>query len=137
MKLDVADLVLVGILSAAIHWLVARSYLFEFLWGRARGITEKLLNCAACSGFWIGVGLGFAGLRPLVAVDRWAQIVGAGLLALYLTPIFEGILVWGLTESTVPPMIIPPEAPPEALPPPLPDERQAGAVPQQDIDEEQ
>lgn len=133
MRLNVADLFLVGILGAAIHWLVARSYVFEFLWGRARGFLEKLLACAACSGFWIGVALGLAGIRPLVGIAWWGEIIGAGMLAVYLTPVFEGVLVWGLEASAV--TISPQESPPAVPRSPLPDEHPTGAVPQQDIGE--
>ncbi len=135
MKLVVADLFLVGILSAAIHWLIARSYVFEWFWGRTRGFLEKLLACAACSGFWIGIALGLGGIRPIIGVDWWAQVAGAGFLALYLTPVFEGVLVWGLNASALG-SFSPQESPPVVPQSPLPDEHLSGVVPQRGTDEE-
>lgn len=100
-RIDVGNLILLGLVSASIHWLLARSAIFEFFWGRVRGFVEKLLACAACSGFWIGIGLGLGGVRPVQDVAWWAQIAGAGFLGIWLTPVFEGALMWGLRESHI------------------------------------
>lgn len=104
-SIDVGNLFLLGVVSASIHWLLARSAIFEFFWGRTRGFLEKLLTCAACSGFWIGIGLGLGGVRPVQDVAWWAQIAGAGFMGIWLTPVFEGVLMWGLQRSRIVPVL--------------------------------
>ena len=116
--INVGNLVLLGVVSASIHWLLARSYIFEWFWGRLRGFVEKLVTCAACSGFWIGIALGLGGVRPIQDVAWWAQIAGAGFFGLWLTPVFEAVLLWGLSESQV--LHFPSPAPPPFIDDPPP-----------------
>jgi hypothetical protein len=95
------QLVVLGLLTASMHWLVARSTIAKPLWSRARGPLAELLKCAGCTGWWLGLGCGFAGLRPIVAHYQVVSIVVAGVLGAILTPIFEGVMVWGLLQSTI------------------------------------
>lgn len=99
-RLNLEHLVLLGVLSAAIHWLVARSLIFSWFWSRVTGWAQDLLSCPACSGFWIGLGLGVLGVRPLHGLGL-VDILGAGLFGIYLTPIIEGTLLWGLKRSSM------------------------------------
>jgi hypothetical protein len=111
MKLDVDQLVLLGLLSASIHWLIARAHItkpfWSLEWWPARFsfglglLVSALLACAACSGFWIGLGLGFAGVRPIGA--GWLAVVASGLAGVLLTPVFEGALLWGLERTHIDP----------------------------------
>lgn len=87
------------------HWLVARSKIAQPLWSRARGHADELLRCAGCSGFWIGLALGFAGLRP-VSLDggAWAHLAEIGLTGLssvFLVPVAEAALLWGLEHTAI------------------------------------
>jgi hypothetical protein len=100
-RLDVSHLVLLGMLAAALHWLVARAEITRPLWSRIKGRAGHLLACAGCSGFWMGLGLGFLGIRPVLTGAVWLDIPFAGLLALFLTPVFEGALLWGLDASAI------------------------------------
>ena len=103
-SLNLSALLLFGILTAAVHWTIARSSVFSWFWRRAKGPFDSLLRCAACSGFWIGLGLGSLGLDPLsTSWDPWLKIVTSGGLGLWLTPIFEGALLWGLRETSLEP----------------------------------
>lgn len=104
------DILLLAVLSAALHWLVARAEITRPLWSRARGWLAKLLACPACSGFWIGCGLTIVGIqaaapfalgRPGDATFAIATILANGLLAMFLTPVFEAILLWGLAVSGI------------------------------------
>ena len=95
------QLAMLALLSASIHWLVARSAITKPLWSRARGWLAELLKCAGCSGFWIGLGLGALGIRPVQPPSVLPAIFLSGLLAVFLTPIFEGMLLWGLRESAI------------------------------------
>ncbi len=106
LTLDVHQLVLLGLLSTAVHWIVGRSKVGRPLWSRAGGWFGALLACPACSGWWIGLGLGMAGLKPVGGLPHIgydvATIIVAGLLAVVITPVFEGIMLWGLERSAIP-----------------------------------
>jgi hypothetical protein len=99
--IDLRQLFALGLLTTSIHWLVARSSAGEVIWSRARGWFGRLLRCAGCSGWWLGLLLGLAGLRPLVLHYWWTSIVFSGLFGVILTPVFEGALLWGLRESAI------------------------------------
>lgn len=101
MSLEPANLLLLAILSAAIHWLMARSDVMRPFWSRAHGRAARLLECAACSGFWLGLGLWAVGLRPLAGLPELLDALATGLLGLYVTPVAEGVLVWGLEKSVI------------------------------------
>ena len=99
MTVDLPQLVVLGLLSASTHWLIARSEVARPLWSRAQGKLEALLHCSGCSGWWLGLGFGAAGLRP-VGNGFFAWFV-TGLLGAILTPIFESVLLWGLVNSAM------------------------------------
>lgn len=93
------SLVVLGLLTASTHWLVARSEIARPIWSRAHGWIGKLLSCAGCSGWWLGLGYGALGLRPVS--HGWRGVLIAGVLGTILTPIFESCLIWGLRNSTI------------------------------------
>ncbi len=101
MTVEPGALVLLGLLTSSLHWLGARAQVSQPLWSRARGGWARLLACAGCSGFWLGLVLGIGGLQP--CVTRWAagNIVASAVLAVFLTPVFEGVLLWGLSASAL------------------------------------
>jgi hypothetical protein len=99
MKLDA--LLLLGLLSAAIHWIVARSKIMQWFWASPRlpVFVRELLECPACSGFWIGLGLGLAGVLP--AGSGLLGVLYSGLLGVLVTPVVEGVLLWGLSATKI------------------------------------
>lgn len=108
MRFDANQLVLLGILTASIHWIAARASITKFFWSLnwwpergwgsvAKSYVADLLACAACSGFWAGLGLGIAGVRPIGS--GWLSVLGSGLAGVLVTPVVEGILLWGLERS--------------------------------------
>lgn len=99
MTVDIAQLVVLGLLTASTHWLIARSEIARPLWSRTTGWLGALLRCPACSGWWIGLGLGAAGLHP-VGSGLFAWLM-TGVLGTILTPIFESVLLWGLANSAI------------------------------------
>jgi hypothetical protein len=113
MRFDLDQLVLLGLLSASIHWLAARASITKWFWSLGwypirnersvltRDFLARLFACAACSGFWIGLGLGFAGVRPIG--EGWRGIVASGLVGIFVTPVFEGLLLWGLERTHLDP----------------------------------
>lgn len=101
MTISLHQLFFLGLLTASAHWLVARSKIAAPLWSRASGWFDQLLRCPACSGFWLGLALWFGGIHVVSARYRLIEIAANGLFALFLTPIFEGALLWGLRESAI------------------------------------
>ncbi|HEV3059626.1 MAG TPA: hypothetical protein VGY48_15355 [Vicinamibacterales bacterium] len=108
MILDVSQLVLFGLLCASLHWLIARSEIARPFWSRVNGMLGKLLACPSCSGFWLGGFLSGIGVVEPVRIDLVTPtadlithiIVGA-LLGVFVTPVVEGILLWGLERSAI------------------------------------
>jgi len=99
--LNLSQLVLLGIATAAIHWLMSRAAITQPIWSRAPKALDALLRCPSCSGFWLGLGVSAAGVHPVEGVSRWLGLVGAAVLAMFLTPVFEAVMLWGLGMSTV------------------------------------
>lgn len=99
MILDLNALATLGLFSAVIHWLVARARITRGFWGALwlPSRLSELLACAACSGFWIGLGLGLAGVRPVG--QGLLGVLCSGLLGVLVTPVFEGVLLWGLKAT--------------------------------------
>jgi hypothetical protein len=108
MKFDVDQLVLLGILAASIHWIVARASITKAFWSLnwwtergwlsvPKSFVADLLACAACSGWWIGLGLGLAGVRPIGS--GFLAVMCSGLAGVLVTPVFEGALLWGLEKT--------------------------------------
>lgn len=109
MMLNLQHLLLLGLLGAALHWILARSQIAKPFWSRLTGWPAKLLACPACSGFWIGLGLRGAGITP-VSIDGAfagpasvvvAESITAAVLAVFLTPVFQAVMLWGLHYSAV------------------------------------
>ena len=101
MKKTLALVTTLGLLSAAIHWIVARAKVTRSFWSALwlPGFISDLLACAACSGFWIGLGLGLAGIRPLG--HGILGVLCSGLLGVVATPVVEGVLLWGLSTTKI------------------------------------
>lgn len=96
---DLPQLIVFGLLTASMHWLIARSEIARPLWSRASGWFDELLRCPACSGFWLGLGSHLAGLHPIGG--GFAANLLTGVLGTILTPVFESVLLWGLANSAI------------------------------------
>lgn len=101
------QLATLGILAATIHWLIARAKITErfwrFNWVPHPGIGEffhDLLSCAACSGWWIGLILG-AHVHPIQTGNAFWDWICTGLTGVFVTPVFESVLLWGLDKSHI------------------------------------
>lgn len=103
MTFNWATLATLGILSATIHWIVARSKAMQWFWESPwlPTFVDDLLRCPACLGFWLGLGLGATGVRPLTTGHVWLDIVAAGLAGVWCTPIVESALLWGIDKASV------------------------------------
>ena len=127
MRLDFNQLALLTLLATAVHYLVARSSIMQWFWdlrwwpiararyrlpdlsprepirNQLREAFGNLLACAACSGFWLGLAGGVAGLEP-IHYGHGSLInvlAGSTLCGVVLVPILEGVLLWGLTRSRI------------------------------------
>lgn len=103
MTFNWSTLATLAILTATIHWIVARATITKRFWGAVwlPSWLDELLRCPACSGFWLGIGLGLAGLRPLVTGSWIANVLIAGLVGVWGTPVVEGILLWALDRTKI------------------------------------
>lgn len=110
MTLNLNTLIFFGLLTAGIHWLVARSSITKPIWSKATGKLDGLLRCAGCSGFWLGLALWIIGVRPIDGGIVLARaFLLTGVLGAALTPVVEAVVLWGLAETAV-------EAPAESTP---------------------
>lgn len=103
MTFNWSTLAILGILTATIHWLIARAEISKAFWS-AIWLPERidqLLRCPACSGFWLGLGLGGLGIRPLTTGHWWIDVPASAILGVFATPLFEGLFLWGLERSKI------------------------------------
>jgi hypothetical protein len=98
---SLTQLFFLGVLCAGAHWILGRSEIARPVWSRARGALAALLACAGCSGFWLGMLLALIGLRPFCTGWLVADTIAGGVLGTFVTPVFEGVLLWGLDRSAI------------------------------------
>lgn len=101
MQLNVQQLVLLALLSGALHWFIARSTITQFFWSQTSGWLDKLLRCAACSCFWIGLCLALV-VQP--AVQWWSppgEVLATGLLTMITGPWAEALLLAALDATKI------------------------------------
>lgn len=101
MTIDFAQMLALGLLSASLHWIIARSKITKPLWSRAPGLLGDLLRCPACSGFWLGMALEAIGVRPLGGVRLFFAVLLTGVLGAALTPIFQAVMLWSLERTAI------------------------------------
>ena len=78
------------LLTAAFYYLGGRAQVTQFLWSRYPPRFDAFMQCAACTGFWYGAGLGFVGLAtgtPFLGSSAWWTPIVVGLAAIVWTPI--------------------------------------------------
>jgi hypothetical protein len=92
-----------AVLASALHWLVARAKITQWFWGAfwLPEFIDDLLMCPACSGFWLGLWIGAAGMRPLTTGSVWIDVLATGLAAMWGVPVAEAVMLWGLDGSKV------------------------------------
>ena len=92
--------ILFSLISAALFYLGARALITSWLWSRYPAKLTTFMDCAACTGFWWGVGLALVhpfGMSYLGAdLHRWWAPVFVGLCSLVMTPIAAGFMQRGL-----------------------------------------
>lgn len=85
-----------------LYYLFARAEVTRWAWSRYPRALDNLARCAACSGFWIGLGLSWWLAPPLQGRGfAWERhLWGAG-LGLLLTPVGTAILLYALAYTNV------------------------------------
>jgi hypothetical protein len=103
MSFNWSTLATLGVLTATVHWIVARAKITKPFWDAAwlPKFVDDALVCPACSGFWLGLAAGAAGIRPLATGSWWIDVPVAGVCGVFMTPLFEGLILWGLDRSKV------------------------------------
>jgi hypothetical protein len=95
-------MVFLGIVGAAFHYITYRAMVTKWLWSRYPSWLDALMSCAACSGFWIGGGLGLLarargyGLLGMEPSD-WLLLPAAAAVTMVLAPITASIQISALT----------------------------------------
>jgi hypothetical protein len=88
--------ILIATITAGIYYLAARAGITRFLWSRYPRPVAAFLNCAACSGFWYGLGLGYGASRMGLSLEvlgqastgpAWAYLAACAAVGLVWTPI--------------------------------------------------
>ena len=78
------------LLTAALYYLGSRAKVTQWLWSRYPAGFASFMDCAACTGFWYGMGVEIA-LREFVAYVEFSPIV-VGLCALVWTPMIAALM---------------------------------------------
>lgn len=86
-------------LCVAAYYLVARAKLTEPLWSRYPGWLDYWTTCAACSGFWYGLGCGYLGAQlglPFLGLppEHWATWLAVAAFGMVWTPILSFAMVY-------------------------------------------
>lgn len=95
------DLVLLAIVGAAAHFLLYRALVTRWLWSRYPAWIDSFFSCSACTGFWLGLGVGIywhLHARPsftLPAGDPVVPIVAAA-STMVLSPMVAWLQTWSL-----------------------------------------
>lgn len=95
-------------LCTAAYYLISRAKITQPLWSRYPAWLDYWTSCAACSGFWYGIGcaaLGRALGLPLLGIppDVWYVWPVAGSLGLVWTPIVSFVMAYSWSA------LLPPE----------------------------
>lgn len=83
------------ILTAVFYYLGARAMLTEPLWRRYPPRLDRFMNCAACSGFWYGLGLGIFGHTlgvPFLGATSWSTPFAVALMSIWWTPVMAAVM---------------------------------------------
>ncbi len=97
-----STLILYSLLCAAMFFLGSRATVTRWLWKRYPPRLAHFLDCSACTGFWLGIGLSLTlGRHASLNVFEldafaWYTPIVVGLCMIVLTPITAGLMQAGL-----------------------------------------
>jgi len=119
--------VLYGLIASALYYLGSRAKITSFLWSHYPPAFDRFMMCAACTGFWLGLGLAFGigwwrDLPFLLLPGRfWLTPIVVAISSVVLTPLFAAAHLRALEYTSAMPLEEP-EPEPEASEPPVSDE---------------
>lgn len=84
---------LYALLTAAAFYLGSRAVITEPIWSLYPRKLAAWADCAACSGFWYGLGVAIVLKFPLLGLDggHWLTPVVAGLCSMIWTPLVAAL----------------------------------------------
>lgn len=97
---SLSDMLFLGILGAAFHYVTYRAMVTKWMWSRYPRWLDALLSCAACSGFWVGIGAGALARTQnysLLGFEDWLLLPAAGAVTMVLAPVIAWLQVYTLT----------------------------------------
>jgi len=104
-----STLALFAILSAAIFYLGSRALITRWLWSRYSPTFARFMDCAACTGFWLGAVLSLTlgqDRDPVFHSNIEIEAILVGLCMLVVTPMVAGLMQHSLNvvgDATIAP----------------------------------
>lgn len=103
----ISDLLTLGVAGAAAHFLLYRALVTRWLWSRYPHRLDAFVACSACTGFWVGLGIGFywrwSGTDALgLHADLPALPVAAGAATMVVSPAVAWVQIAALERLGVP-----------------------------------
>jgi hypothetical protein len=100
-------LLIYPLLTAALYYLLARAEISRFLWSRYPPALDRFMACAACTGFWYGLGAALLGRYynlPFMALpsDGVHTIFIVGLCSTIWTPVVSWLHLVALDRLGAP-----------------------------------
>jgi hypothetical protein len=101
---------LYGLIASALYYLGSRAKITEFLWSRYPPAFDKFMMCAACTGFWLGLGLAFLigwwhEIPFLLLPGRfWLTPIIVAITSVVLTPLFAAAHLRALEYTSAMPL---------------------------------
>jgi hypothetical protein len=98
--------VLYGLITSALYYLGSRAKITEFIWSRYPKGMDKFMLCAACTGFWYGLGvalvLGWTLELPFLGLAGrfWATPIVVAITSIVFTPLFANAHVTALYQTS-------------------------------------
>jgi len=102
--------VLYGLIASALYYLGSRAKITSFLWSHYPPRFDRFMMCAACTGFWLGLGEAFAigwwlDLPYLGLPGRlWLTPIVVAITAVVTTPVFAAIHLRALEYTSAAPL---------------------------------
>jgi hypothetical protein len=96
----ISDIILLGVLGAAFHFLAYRAEATRWLWSRYPKSLNRLLSCSACTGFWIGGALGLLARERgylLLGLTDWLLLPACALVTMVAAPPLAYLQIYTLT----------------------------------------
>jgi hypothetical protein len=111
--------ILYGLVASSLYYLGSRAKITEFLWSHYPPAFDRFMMCAACTGFWWGLGAAFVigwwhELPFLLLPGRyWMTPVVVALTSVVLTPVFGALHLRALEYTNAMPLEESESTPPE------------------------